>query len=75
MDAITDHFMLLNYIWSLVLINCWNAPPGTEETRLDKFIQFVLLAIMTVFQVASFIKMNREMLLVTSLGFAALEKL
>lgn len=29
---------------------------------------------MTVFQVASFIEMNREMLLVTSLDFAILEK-
>lgn len=35
----------------------------------------VLLATMTVFQVASFIEMSRDMLLVTSLGFAVLEKL
>lgn len=48
--------MLLNYVWSLVLMyNCQNAPPGIKQVR-----QFspVLLAIMTVFQVASFIKVS-----------------
>lgn len=65
--------MLLNYVWSLVLMyNCQNAPSGIGEAS---FLQLVLLAMMTVFQVASFIKMSRDMLLVTSLGFAVLEKL
>lgn len=53
--------------------NSQNTPPRIEEAR--QFIRFVLLASVTIFQVAGFIEMDREMLLVTSLDFAILQKL